>query len=366
MLTQEYAPDFVSPPGETLADVLEEQGMTQADLARRAGLSKKTVNRIVKGKEPITPETALKLERVLGIPARFWLAREQHYREFLAAAAERDSLEAQIKWIEQFPIRDMVRKGWLPDLEEPVEMFRALLNFFGVASPSEWQTVWERANETVFRHAKTFESNPFALAAWLRRGELQARLLSCGRYNKERFYEALVRIRALTYEMAEGWQDETVRLCADAGVAVAFVPQLPGTHVNGATRWLSPHLALLQVSLRYKTDDQFWFSFFHEAGHILLHGKREVFLEVGNVEEQARKEEEANRFAEDFLIPRAEYQRFVESGLYNYLEEVEAFAERLQVAPGIVVGRLQHDGYLPMRVGNRLKRKLVWEGKRGR
>ena len=243
-------------------------------------------------------------------------------------------------------------------------MFRALLNFFGVASPSEWRTVWE-ANEAVFRHAKAFESNPFALAAWLRRGELQARSLSCGRYNKERFYEALVRIRALTYKMAEGWQDEAVRLCAEAGVAVAFVPQLPGTHVSGATRWLSPHLALLQVSLRYKTDDQFWFSFFHEAGHILLHGKREVFLETGDEEEQAQKEEEANRFAEDFLIPRAEYKRFVKSGRYNYLEEIEAFAEKLQVAAGIVVGRLQHDEHLPMRVGNRLKRKLAWGGGKG-
>ena len=360
MLTQEYAPDYVSPPGETLADVLEERSMTQADLARRAGLSKKTVNQIVKGKDPITPETALKLERVLGIPARFWLTREQHYREFLVSAAERDLLEAQIKWIEQFPIRGMVRKGWLPNLEDPVEMFRALLNFFGVASPSEWQNVWQ-VNGAVFRHAKTFESNPFALAAWLRQGELQAHLLPCARYNKERFYEALVRIRALTYEMAEGWQDETVQLCAEAGVAVAFVPQLPRTHVSGATRWLSPHLALLQVSLRYKTDDQFWFSFFHEAGHVLLHGKREVFLEAGNGKAQVQKEEEANRFAEDFLIPRAEYRRFVEDGWYEDLDEVEAFAASLQVAPGIVVGRLQHDGYLPMNVGNQMKRKLVWE-----
>ena len=364
MIKTAYSPDYVSPPGETLADVLEDRGMSQAELARRTGLAIKTVNEIIKGKAPITPGTALKLERVLGVPASFWNAREQRYREFLARQAERNSLEAQMKWARQFPVKEMIRRNWLPATDDPMEQFEHLLRFFGVASPTQWRAVWDKpmAVHAAFRTARTFENDPYALAAWLRYGEVVARRMTCAPYNKHKFVNALRRIRRMTADLPPDWQERTIRWCAEAGVAVVFTPQLPGTHISGATRWISPRCAVLQVSLRYKTDDQLWFSFFHEAAHILKHGKRRLFLEHTGGKDVHRKEEaEADRIAANFLIPPDAYRRFHPAGEHYSLAEIEAFAQEIGVSPGIVVGRLQHDGKLPMHVGNKLKRRLRWK-----
>jgi Zn-dependent peptidase ImmA (M78 family) len=150
-----------------------------------------------------------------------------------------------------------------------------------------------------------------------------------------------------------------MRLCAEAGVEAVFVPELPRTGICGATRWLAPTKALIQLSLRYKTDDQFWFTFFHEAGHILLHRKKEVFLEQDG-EAGAEEEEEAHTFARDLLIPLTDWRRFVSSGQYEASVDIAAFAEAVGVAPGIVVGRLQHDGLIPFSRCNELKRRLAW------
>lgn len=88
MAENQYVPDEVSPPGETLSEVLAEHGITQADLAERTGRPRKTIDEIIKGKAAITPETAIQLERVLGVPATFWNRRERQYREHLAKREE--------------------------------------------------------------------------------------------------------------------------------------------------------------------------------------------------------------------------------------------------------------------------------------
>lgn len=355
----QYVPDNVSSPGETLLEILDERGMSQAELAERTGRPKKTINEIIKGKAPITPATALQLERVLGTPASFWNTREQHYRESLARLAERNSLEGQIEWLNQFPIKAMIDFGWLPDLADPVEMLGAVLNFFGIATPTQWPKVWFEPG-VAFRQSPAFESDPFAVSAWLRQGEIQAQQLDCAPYDTEQFVNALQSIRELTVQPPDVFQPAIIRLCAKAGVAVAFVPELPKVRSSGATRWLTPNKALIQVNLRYKTDDQLWFTFFHEAGHILKHGKREVFIEDGDDPHNKEKENEAHRFAADFLIPPAEYLLFARKSGYYSKDEIIAFARQLNIAPGIVVGRLQHDNKLPKQNCNDLKRSFQW------
>ena len=353
----EYMPDIVSPPGDTLLEMLEERGMKQVELATRTGRAKRTINEIIKGKAPISPETALLFERVLGAPASFWNNRERNYRENLARQAERNSLQGQLDWLNQFPIKAMVNFGWLPEVKEPVEMFRMVLNFFGIASPIQWQEIW-REPSVAFRKSPAFESDPFAVSVWIRQGEIEAHQIHCSDYDEKRFVSALQSIRALTAQLPKNFTEEVVRLCADAGVAAVFVPQLPKVRVSGATRWLSKDKALLQVSLRYKTDDQLWFSFFHEAGHILKHGKRDVFID-GNGED-SEKEREAHRFSADFLLPPAEYNHFESRGRYYSKAEIAEFAKEIGIAPGIVVGRLQHDGKLPHKNCNDLKISLQW------
>lgn len=356
ILQNEYSPDVVSPPGETLKELLEERGMTQADLAERTGRPVKTINEIIKGKAAITSATALQLERVLGVPARFWNDREQHYRESLARQAERESLAGQIGWLKQFPLKEMVSFGWINEGVDEVEMVQNVLNFFGIASPSQYAPLWQ--NSTSFRMSRVHESDPFAVSVWLRRGEIEAQQIPCAPYNADRFLAALRSVRRLTVEHPNVFQSEIVRLCAEAGVAVVFVPELPKVRVSGATRWLAPSKAVIQVSLRYKTDDQLWFSFFHESGHILKHGKRDVFVDDGG--ENDEKEKEANQFAAEFLVPSSEYRRFLPRSGHFSKDEIREFARQIGIAPGIVVGRLQHDGRLPIRNCNDLKQHFVW------
>ncbi len=353
-------PNYAVPPGETLRETLQSLGMTQAELAQRSGRPKKTINEIMRGKAAITADTALQLERVLGIPASFWNSLERNYRETLARLKEEEQLQSQIKWLKTFPIASLVRMGWLPKLKSEVQRLQALLNFFGVAGIREWKAIWE-GPEAAYRKSRVFQGNPVAVSAWLRKGEIDARKIECMPYKASAFRNALKKMRALTVAPPEVFEPEMKRLCAEAGVAIVFVPELPGTHVYGATRWIRQTKALIYLSLRGKSDDHLWFTFFHETGHILLHEKRDVFIEakgegcsemVGT-----EKEQEASQFAQDFLIPPKEYEAFLQTDSFGEAAIIQ-FAEKLGITPGIVVGRLQHDKVIRFSAANSLKKRF--------
>jgi len=155
--------------------------------------------------------------------------------------------------------------------------------------------------------------------------------------------------------------------CAKAGVAVVFVRELPGTRSHGVARWLSPEKALIQLSTRYKSDDQIWFSFFHEAGHISLDGKKIASIEsdaeqVQEGTEAKAREDRANAFAAETLIPQRSLDRFLAENHSRHLSKanVEEFAKRIDSAPGIVVGCLQYEGVLGRNLLNGLKNFYDW------
>lgn len=349
-----YAPDFVSPPGETLEELLEDRGMTQAELAERMGRPRKTINEIIQGKAAITAETALQLERVLGTPARFWLEREQHYREFLAREADEAQLANQVSWLSEVPLSELIQYKLVVARADPVAQLREVLAFYGIASPAQYTPV-----PASFRRSTAFQSDSHTIAAWLRQGERLAQEVDTALFDETRFRATLAEVRTLTRAEFQRVRDELPTLCAQAGVAVVIVPELPRTRVCGATRWLAPTKALIQLSLRYKTDDQFWFSFFHEAGHILLHGKRSAFIDEDASVDDAQ-EHEANAFARDLLIPPADLARLRTRRQGHYSAAlVERFAAEIGIAPGIVVGRLQHNNELPRTHLNGLKRRLI-------
>ena len=359
-LINEYRPDTVSIPGETLREVLDDRGMSQAELADRMGRPKKTINEIVKGKAEVTPETALQLERVLGIPAPFWTNLERNYRDYVATLSERESLKGHKEWLGHFPLKKMEQLGWLQVPEPSTERVRSLLTFFSVSSMEQWKQRYQR-EVVAFRLPQRFSPDIYALTAWLRQGEREAYAIKCAPFEPAQFRESLRGARALTREAApEVFVPDLRRLCAAAGVAVVFLPELKSSRACGATRWLGPQKALIQLSLRYKSNDQLWFTFFHEAGHIVLHRKREAFVEVrGGSSGSALLEGEANRFAADYLIPRALFEKFVEEGRFD-TASVRAFAERIGIAPGIVAGRLQHDHKVAFNRLNDLKIRYRW------
>ena len=346
-----YEPDYAIPPGASLRSTLEELEMTQAGLAARTGLSLKHVNQVVQGVAPLTPETALLLEKATGVPARIWNAREAVYRDRLARAEDKESLSADSRWLKQLPIPELVRRGVLTRNSDAGIMLEQVCRFFGVANRNTWERVW-REPLGAFRKSPKFESDSGAVASWLRLGELQAKTLECAPYDARKFRTALREIRGLTASESSDLFDKLVALCADCGVALVFIPEIKGTHCWGSARWLTPTKALIQLSLRYKFDDHLWFSFFHEAAHILLHGKKETFITSDQFSDPTEKE--ADAFAQTFLIPREYEERLKQLSI----SEIPEFAHTLGIAPGIVVGRMQKEKLIAWNEARSLKRKV--------
>ena len=210
-----------------------------------------------------------------------------------------------------------------------------------------------------YRHSPSFKSNEAALATWLRLGEIEAERQDCAEYSKNRFKHAVRNIRGLTREPVWEALKQTAGLCNEAGVALALVPPLPNTVLSGAAWWLSPRKAVIQLTARHMTDDHLWFSFFHEAAHILLHSKKGVFVDEANGIE-TEQEEEANEWASNFLISKQAWKRFVAISPRSE-QVVRTFSDEQGIAPGIIVGRLQHEGHIPWKGLNNLKTKLAWK-----
>jgi HTH-type transcriptional regulator / antitoxin HigA len=352
-----FVTDVVPSPGETIKELIEEIGIPQTDLALRLGRAEKTVSQLVTGKAPLSPQTAIDLERVLGAPASFWNNAERKYRDWLARQNEQARAADMAAWAKLFPTKEMAGHGWIPQTDDLVEKARCLLVFFGVSSPASWEEYWRSPARLAFRLSPSFEADLPALTAWLRRGELEAQKVETDPYDRRRFRRALLRLRGLTRETPDVYTKAIREESAKAGVAVVFVKELPGTRCSAATFWATGNKAVIQLCLRYRTDDHLWFSFFHEAGHILLHGKRKTIVEY--YDQNDSLEEEANGFAADILIPPRLYSDFLEKGKITQ-QRIESFAEQIAVSPSIVLGRLQHEEVVGYDRFSKLKTKLKW------
>jgi HTH-type transcriptional regulator/antitoxin HigA len=344
-----FRPDYVSPPGDTLRDCLVELNLSQAELATRAGLSTKHVNQIIKGLAPITLETAIVLERITGMPSSFWNRREADYREGLLRAKPRTLTDDDEAWLKSLPIRELQKRNRIPAEKDRGRLFDALLSFFGVADREAYERIW-RGPVASFRRSLAHKSQAGAVVTWLRIAQLEAQPAKVAPFSASFFRKVLNEIRSLT---AQGDANRMVEMCAAAGVVVVFVPEVKDCRISGAAWWANSARAVIALSDRYKKDDYFWFTFFHEAAHLLLHSKKETFVDDGT--DNDLLEDEANRFARDFLIPP---DHAANLHLLTTEAEVETFAHATGIAPGIVVGRMQHDKIWAFSQGNRLKRSL--------
>jgi addiction module HigA family antidote len=359
--TYPHKPDYAFHPGETLAETLEELSMTQKQLSERTGRPLKTINEIIKGRAAITADTALQLERATGVPANFWNNAQRRYEHYQAEQAEATALQRERAWLRKLPLKEVVALKWISQFSDPVEQLRALLDFFGVAGMEELESLWLKPR-AAFRKSKTFQAKPFAVAAWLRAGERAAQGIPTAPFDKKKFVEVLEQIRLLTAKGPVEVQKDMADLCAACGVAVVFIPEVPGTRAFGATRWLGPDKAVIQLSLRGKTDDKLWFTFFHEAAHLLKHGRKDFFIEDddGRADPATlKKEREANDFAAQFLIPPKDYTTLIARRPLT-AAKIESFARQLGIAPGIVVGRLQHERVVAFKQFNGLKKKVLF------
>ncbi|MDE3113009.1 MAG: HigA family addiction module antidote protein [Chloroflexota bacterium] len=352
-----WRPDWAIPPGEILAEALSDRGISQVELARRIGRPLKTVNEIVKGKSAITPETALQLEYALAIPARFWLNLEREFGEQKARAESRAALERSGDWVKRFPIRDLIAGEWIPDTRSKAEQLEGILRFFGVTTPEAWSKQWESVTAS-FRKSTAFKSTTEALAAWLRAGELVALQAECAPFAAERLEGLLPQLRSLTRLQPIAFEDQLVRVLADCGVALITIREFEGTHLYAASYWITPERAVIQLSLRQRKDDEFWFSLFHEIDHI-LRGSRRAYYVHGEAERSGNDAEEsrADAFARRTLIPDDQIEGFVADGDLSE-GAIQRFAHDVGVGAGVVVGRLQHDHKVGRNRGNDLKRPI--------
>jgi HTH-type transcriptional regulator / antitoxin HigA len=343
-------PNVAIPPGDTLAEAIEELGLTQAEVARRAGRPVQVISEIVQGRKEITAETAIELERVVGIPAHVWVRLEADYRTTKAMLADRARLREEIPFARRCPYVEMANLGWLPKTGDAIERVRHLLGFFGVSSLSNLAAV------AAWRKSAALTPNECALAAWLRKGELEAQSIELEGFAADGLAAALPTVRAFTREHPAEFGPQLMRMFASLGVALVFVPHLKKTGAHGATRWIGRR-AIVQVSVRYGWADTFWFTLFHELAHLLLHGRKGVFINFDK-DHRDRLEREADAYAGDVLIPATLYSRFLaKCGRFIPESAVVEFAGDLGVQPGIVVGRLQHDGMLKPQFLNHLRQK---------
>jgi HTH-type transcriptional regulator / antitoxin HigA len=351
-----WTPNWATHPGEHLAEYLEVRGLTQAEFARLAGLTPKLVSEIINGKNPVTPETAIKIERVLGLSAYIWVGLQAAWDLFHARQRTRPAILEQKSWLSLFPIRELKSIGILRNTTDENMLYDDLMSFFGIANP-EALSIKMRGLSVQHRKSKVHKSSPEHVLTWLMLGERKVRSLEMPPFDKANFTSSVHTIKKLTNERAEVFEPQMKALCAAAGVALIIEKPISKTCLFGSARWLDRQTAIIQMSLRMKTNDHFWWTFFHECGHVILHqGKNFADDDKGFGD---YLEDEADRWAESILYGRDGLNEIL-SAKPRSEAEVRKWADHFELHPGIIAGMLQHYGIIPYRNLNGLKAKFQW------
>lgn len=352
-------PDWVSPPGDTIISILEEREMSVEQFARKIGRTAKVAQGILDGSCTIDVELARSLAWALGASENFWMAREYDYRASVAEPEE-VIVSSLPELLHKLPVSDMQKFGWIQKSRSKDEQISDCMAFFGVSTLAQWQGRYDDAFQNAsFRKSDAFKSCRIATTAWLRRGEIETRHDLVNDWSPEILHEQIPHFRRLTcFKSPELFLPRLKELLAGAGVKFAVVRAPKGCSASGAVRVLpngSPHI---QLSFRYLSDDQFWFSLFHEVGHLLLHYDRMPILEGENGAEE-ETEREANLFAANTIVP-IEFQEEMMS-VRPEKKSILRFSKKIGIAPGLVVGQLQHQGRIKYSQMQHLKRRYRWE-----
>lgn len=336
---------IATPPGATIKEQLEYRGMSQREFAKRMDYSEKFISQLINGQVELTPNTAHRLEMVLGVPSAFWMNLEARYRAKLLQVEEENSIDEDIQIAKKFPYAQMARLGWVEPTRSAAEKVYELRKYFEVVRLSLLGE--ERlAPGIAYRRQKETAESEYALLAWAQKAKIDAREMPTGKINVGKLEDCIPKLRQLTTMDPAVFQPLLVSMLAECGVATVFLPHLEHTFLNGATFYDGSKI-VLALTLRGADADKFWFSLFHELAHIIYGHLGRV---AGTTEEEERV---ADAFARDVLIPPEAYALLAVRSKTR--SSVESFANEIGIAPGIVVGRLQKDGYLPYSQLNSLK-----------
>ena len=319
---------YVSPPGETLAEKLEEMGLDAKELAFRTGYTPKTINELLKAKCRVTPEMALNLEIATGISQSAWLNMQMMYDEFICRKKIEESLKNQAKWPKFFPIAELNPRKWIDDINKNNGVL-PILKYFGISTPKAWKDYYfGNRLKVAFRISLAETEDPYAASVWLRRGEILADQIQMEKQNDKKVRSAIKKAMPQFVELAradvERWEalrrqkslpkpkigedfiDEGMHklqeLGATLGIKVLYAQNFKSAPIHGMARWYKD-IPVIQLHDRFKDRNAFWFTFFHELGHIVLHGKKDIFIKnvyYGN--KNLQKDEEANMFAQKYML----------------------------------------------------------------
>jgi HTH-type transcriptional regulator/antitoxin HigA len=360
MSENSFEPDWMSAPGATIIDILEQRDLSSEEFAKLLGYSLERTDKLLNGKTAITKDVAKLLAKTIGGTENFWMSREEQYRGGVARLQSAGDPSAAKAWLDELPLKDMVKFGWISSQASTEKKVDTCLRFFDVPNVIEWRDRYSNVLSAVaFRTSPTMESEPGAVLAWLRYGEIKSEEVNCKPWNANGFERELIAIRRLTRKKDPRiFIPELRNLCAEHGVALVIARAPAGCRASGATRFVNSQKAMLLLSFRYLSDDQFWFTFFHEAGHLLLHSHTALFLEDGS-DVTLKEEHEANLFAQNILVPPE--ARVELSELPAAQRNIMKFSIKIGVSRGIVVGQLQHMKRIQPDKLNWLKHRFKWD-----
>ncbi|MCG8508986.1 MAG: ImmA/IrrE family metallo-endopeptidase [Rhodospirillales bacterium] len=351
-------PDWVSPPGNTIVNILEERELTVEQFARQIGRTTAVAQRILDGTFGIDSDLARRLANALGASEAFWLAREYDYRASITPP-EGVKVSSLAEFLRSLPVKDMQKFGWIAGVQSKEEQIAECLTFFGVSSLAQWQGRYENAfQNATYRYSKAYTVSEVATAAWLRKGEIETQNDDVNDWSPIVLENQIPHFRRLTwFKRPELFLPRLRTLLAEAGVKFAVVRAPKGCTASGAVRVLSGDIPHIQLSFRYLSDDQFWFTLFHEIAHLLLHFDNMPILEnTGSTEEKC--EQEANEFAAHVIVPIPHQEELLSLGGSRF--PIIDFAKKVGIAPGLIVGQLQHLGIIRYNQMQHLRRRFCW------
>lgn len=351
-------PDWVSPPGHTIISLMEENELTVEDFAERIGRTKGITQKLLDGDYAIDVELARQLTGLFGASESFWMAREHDYRASIEPP-EKVSINSLEDLIGTLPLADMRKFGWIESAKTKEEKISQSMEFFGVSTLAQWQGRYENAfRGAAYRRATAYASCEISTTAWLRQGEIETQRDEVAEWSPEQLKRELDGFRRLTwYKSPSLFLPKLKEGLGRAGVKFAVVRAPKGCTASGAVRILADDTPHMQLSFRYLSNDQFWFSLFHESGHLLMHFEKMPILENSNAVEQ-EYEDEANQFASETIIPMMHQEEFLT--LFASKPHIIDFAKKVGVAPGLIVGQLQHAGIIRYNQMQHLKRRYSW------
>ncbi|MDV2980254.1 UNVERIFIED_CONTAM: ImmA/IrrE family metallo-endopeptidase [Actinomycetes bacterium ARC8] len=354
--THDFTPRWASSPGVTITDLIRSKHVESTEIASACGLTSTEFECLIQGTLPITDRIALSLSASLGGSSSFWMRREKRFRE-MQATVEADH------WVQSLPLKSMKKLEWLDVPRDWRARIDACLDFFGMDDLEGWRKAYSAQLQGVrFRTSPTFPNQVPSVSAWLRAGEIAHRGFPGGRFNSSAFWAALPEIRKLTrVPDPEDFLPRLRAIAGQCGVSCVIVPAPEGCAASGASRILEDGSALIQLSGRYLSDDQFWFSFFHEAGHLLLHHEKPLHIDGDPaVFEKNEAESQANTFSADLLWPLED--RPDPGARKPSHRAIFRMALQADTSPGIIVGQLQSSAILDHSECNFLKRRYLRMG----